>query len=110
MTASKRVVAFRSGLLFPLHSNWRSHQQTAVRLTLASSDMTVWIAVSGGTIGFGVTRIVDPQRQIGEIYMLAVDPMPRKALAMTKTGADPGQPRPGEATRRCRSAGPVLRT
>ena len=74
MTASKRVVAFRSGLLFPLHSNWRSHQQTAVRLTLASSDMTVWIAVSAGTIGFGVTRIVDPQRQIGEIYMLAVDP------------------------------------
>ena len=61
--------------------------------------MTVWIAVSAGTIRFGVTRIVDPQRQIGEIYMLAVDPMPRKALAMTKTGADPGQPRPGESTK-----------
>jgi ribosomal protein S18 acetylase RimI-like enzyme len=36
--------------------------------------MTLWIAVSAETIGFVVTRIVDPERQIGEIYMLAVDP------------------------------------
>jgi hypothetical protein len=65
---------FGSELFFPPHGNWRSDQETAVRQTLASGDMTLWIAVSAGTIGFVVTSIVDPDRQIGETYMLPVDP------------------------------------
>jgi ribosomal protein S18 acetylase RimI-like enzyme len=57
-----------------LHGDWRPFQARAVREVLNSGDITVWISVSDQVHGFVATKISDPERLIGEVWMLAVDP------------------------------------
>jgi GNAT superfamily N-acetyltransferase len=93
-----------------LHGDWRRYQETAVRETLANDEMTIWVADVGHVAGFAAARVANPQRLIGELYMLAVDPdeqgqgagtaltaratdwMRRVGMrvAMISTGGDPG--------------------
>ena len=93
-----------------LHGDWRTHQASAVRETLAKPGMRVWVAEQSAVVGFVAAWIADPERKIGEIYMLAVDPASqvrgvgtaltehatrwlREAgmrVAMISTGGDPG--------------------
>jgi ribosomal protein S18 acetylase RimI-like enzyme len=93
-----------------LHGDWRIHQGRAVRETLGKPEMTVWVAEHSGVIGFVAAWIADPERKIGEIYMLAVDPTSQvrgvgtaltefatewlraegMRVAMIQTGGDPG--------------------
>jgi GNAT superfamily N-acetyltransferase len=56
-------------------ADWREHQAHAVRDTLADPANHGWVAEIGGRIeGFAVATIADPDRRIGELAMLAVDP------------------------------------
>ena len=57
-----------------LHGDWRLYQERAVRDALADDQITIWVADPGHVVGFVATRIADPRRQIGELYILAVDP------------------------------------
>ena len=72
-----------SGLL---HGDWRRYQENAVRAVLADRAVRVWVAEAGteardaaeagagdAVTGF-VAATVHPDRLIGEITMLAVDP------------------------------------
>lgn len=53
---------------------WRPRQEEAVRATLTSGESTVWVAeVAGRVVGF-VSAALDPERRLGEVSMLAVDP------------------------------------
>jgi GNAT superfamily N-acetyltransferase len=86
----------------------------------------VWVAeVDGAAVGFVAVEIYDPERSMGEIHMLAVDPdhqgggigtaLSKFALdrftdagmevAMVETGGDPGQ---AAASRTYDKAGYVL--
>ncbi len=57
-----------------LHGDWHQYQESAVRETLADDEMTIWVADAEHVAGFAAARIADPERQRGELYMLAVDP------------------------------------
>jgi GNAT superfamily N-acetyltransferase len=58
-----------------LHGEWRGYQETAVRGELADGAVHAWVAESGpGVVGFVTAALRDPQRGLGEISMLAVDP------------------------------------
>jgi len=59
-----------------LHGDdWRAHQAGAVLATLSAASNRVWVAeVDGALSGFVAAAVVDEQRLIGEIVMLAVDP------------------------------------
>jgi GNAT superfamily N-acetyltransferase len=58
-----------------LHGEWRGFQETAVRGELADGAVHAWVAEAGpGVIGFVTAALRDPQRGLGEIGMLAVDP------------------------------------
>lgn len=53
---------------------WRGYQETAIRLALADSSMSSWVAeVDATVVGFVSARLTG-DREIGEIFMLAVDP------------------------------------
>ena len=55
--------------------NWRTFQEAAVRETLAEDATSVWVAQrDGAVIGFVAANVVDADRRLGEITMLAVDP------------------------------------
>lgn len=55
--------------------DWREHQAREVREVLASRSTQVWVAEADAhLVGFAGARIVDPQRLIGEIAIVAVDP------------------------------------
>src|SRR4029453_16738204 len=57
-----------------LHGDWRQYQEQEVRDTLADDGIKLWVAeVARGVVGFVAARR-HPERQIGEIWMLAVDP------------------------------------
>jgi GNAT superfamily N-acetyltransferase len=57
-----------------LHGDWRQHQEKAVRDTLTDIATQVWVAEAArGVVGF-VAAKPHPERHIGEISMLAVDP------------------------------------
>jgi ribosomal protein S18 acetylase RimI-like enzyme len=94
-----------------LHPDWRKDQRRAVEEALATSKERVWVAEADGvTVGFVATNVSDPERSMGEISMLAVDPdhqgsgigtaLTKFALerlkdagmevAMVETGGDPG--------------------
>ena len=89
---------------------WRESQRQAVREVCASREKPVWVADADGTaIGF-VAVEVHPDSNMGEIYMLAVDPDHQGVgigtaltefvlerikdagmeIAMVETGGDPG--------------------
>lgn len=103
--------AFGSEIFGRLHPDWREDQRRAVEAVCASPETRVWVAeVGGSTVGFVAVEVYDPDRQMGEISMLAVDPdyqgggigtaLTEFALdrlrdagmtvAMVETGGDPG--------------------
>jgi len=58
-----------------LHGDWRQYQARAVCEVLADDAMRAWVAEDGaGVTGFVAARVFDPERKLGEIVMLAVDP------------------------------------
>lgn len=95
-----------------LHGDdWRKYQEKAVRDTLADNAMTVWVAEAGQeVVGFVAATVLDSERLLGEIRMLAVDPLSQghgigtslttqatdwlrgrgMQVAMIGTGGDPG--------------------
>lgn len=95
-------------LFYP--DEWEVAQRTAVEAALADESMNSWVAVDADTVlGFVAVRLHKAD-QMGEIYMIAVDPDAQKrgiasalthhviewmktagmSLAMVETGADPG--------------------
>ena len=93
-----------------LHGDWRQHQARAVRDTLADDAMQAWVAEAGHEVAGFVVATLYPERRLGEIVMLAVDPGSQRrgvgtaltefatgwlrdsgmSVAMIGTGGDPG--------------------
>jgi len=93
------------------HPDWREDQRRAVEDVLSAKKGNVWVAEAGaGTVGFVAVELHHPERDMGEISMLGVDPdhqgggigtaLTEFALdrlkdagmrvAMVETGGDPG--------------------
>ncbi len=96
-----------------LHSGeggWRGYQEAAIRRALTDPSMRTWVAaVEATVVGFVSARLTG-DRQIGEIFILAVDPrwqgggigtaltdtatdwlrQSGARVAMVETGGDPG--------------------
>src|SRR5215210_3353136 len=93
------------------HPDWREDQRRAVEEVCATKKGRVWVAeVGGSAVGFVAIDLHHPERDMGEISMLAVDPdhqgvgvgsaltefaLDRLAdagmrVAMVETGGDPG--------------------
>lgn len=64
-----------------LHGDdWRVHHGAEVALILASETTVTWVAeVDGKVVGFAAARVVDPQRRIGEVQIVGVDPAEQRA-------------------------------
>ncbi|MGI9122685.1 MAG: GNAT family N-acetyltransferase [Rubrobacter sp.] len=94
-----------------LHPDWREDQRRAVEDVCAAKKGRVWVAeVGASAVGFVAIELDHPERRMGEISMLAVDPdyqgsgigtaLTEFALdrleeagmtvAMVETGGDPG--------------------
>jgi GNAT superfamily N-acetyltransferase len=90
--------------------DWRASQQKAVADVCADQEIQVWVAEEDGApVGFVAVKL-HPDSQLGEIYMIAVDPDFQRrgygsalidfaldwlteagiSVAMVETGADPG--------------------
>ena len=91
--------------------DWREYQARSVSETLTAPGNRSWVATAGEDVqGFVVATVVDPDRRLGEITMLAVDPAAQRQgvglaltdhatawlreagmrVAMVGTGGDPG--------------------
>lgn len=103
--------ALGSGLFHALHpEGWQAHQRTSVRAVLEDGAYDVWVAARDGEpVGFVAVQL-HPDEDIGEIFMIAVDPAHQRegiareltdlaighireeglAVAMVETGGDPG--------------------
>src|SRR5215211_6920701 len=60
-----------------LHGHdWRAYQSNSVKDVLADPAIHVWVGenISGDVVGFAAAKIVDTDRRLGEIVMVAVDP------------------------------------
>ena len=58
-----------------MHPDWREDQRRAVEGVLAAKEGRVWVAdVDGTAVGFVALELHHPERNMGEISMLAVDP------------------------------------
>jgi ribosomal protein S18 acetylase RimI-like enzyme len=58
-----------------LHPDWREDQRRAVEDTCAAKKGRVWVAeVGASAVGFVAVEFHHPERSMGEISMLAVDP------------------------------------
>jgi ribosomal protein S18 acetylase RimI-like enzyme len=56
-------------------ADWRVHQAREVRETLGDASQRIWVAeLNAQVVGFMAAAVVDQQRMIGEITMVAVDP------------------------------------
>jgi ribosomal protein S18 acetylase RimI-like enzyme len=109
-----------------MHPDWREDQRRAVEDILDAKKGLVWVAeVDGDAVGFVAIELHHPERSMGEISMLAVDPdhqgggigtaLTEFALgrledagmkvAMVETGGDPGH---AAARRTYEKAGYVL--
>jgi ribosomal protein S18 acetylase RimI-like enzyme len=109
-----------------MHPDWREDQQRAVEDVCTAKGEQVWVAEVDGTVaGFVAIELHHPERSMGEISMLAVDPdhqgggigtaLTEFALerleeagmkvAMVETGGDPGH---AAARRTYEKAGYVL--
>lgn len=94
-----------------LHPDWREDQRRAVEDVCAGKQGQVWVAeADGAAVGFVAVKTYDPERNMGEISMLAVDPDHQgdgigtaltgfaldklrdagMTVAMVETGGDPG--------------------
>lgn len=89
--------------------DWREAQQKSVEETIGDANMHVWVADENGVLA-GFTAVAIRSPEMGEIYMIAVDPafqgrgvggaLTQTActwireqgvpVAMVETGADPG--------------------
>jgi ribosomal protein S18 acetylase RimI-like enzyme len=57
------------------HPDWREDQRRAVEEVCAAKKGQVWVAEVGtSTVGFVAVELDHPERSIGEISMVAVDP------------------------------------
>jgi len=58
------------------HPDWREDQRRAVEAVCATQKGRVWVAEVGGAgaVGFVAVELHHPERSMGEISMLAVDP------------------------------------
>jgi len=127
---SLQRVLGESGVYAHLHPDWRLNQRRAVEAVCSGEGFHVWVAdAQRGVCGFVAVRL-DHDESIGEIYMLAVDPVDQRkdvgatltsfalhwikdngmALAMAETGATQGTLRrdvstSGPASPNCRSPG-----
>jgi ribosomal protein S18 acetylase RimI-like enzyme len=101
--------ALGAELLRRLRGDWREGQATAVRSVLRDAAQRVWVAdgAGGRAVGFVAARL-HPDQELGEIYMIAVDPRAQAIgaaltsiatewlrnsgmrVAMVETGGDPG--------------------
>jgi ribosomal protein S18 acetylase RimI-like enzyme len=109
-----------------LHPDWREDQRRTVEEVCAGKHGRVWVAeVDGAAVGFVAANVFDPERSIGEISILAVDPDHQEGaigtaltefalerlkedgmtVAMVETGGDPGH---AAARRTYEKAGFVL--
>jgi ribosomal protein S18 acetylase RimI-like enzyme len=109
-----------------MHPDWREDQRRAVEDVCAAKKGRVWIAeVDGTVVGFVAIELHHPERSMGEISMLAVDPDHQGGgigtaltafaldrltdagmkVAMVETGGDPGH---AAARRTYEKAGYVL--
>jgi len=71
--------------------DWRTRQERDVRETLARDGMRTWVADDDGVAGFASAHVVDPDRAIGELAMLAVDPGSQRhglGAALTEVATD----------------------
>src|SRR5918998_2052468 len=108
------------------HPDWREDQRRAVENDCTSQDSQVWVAeVGASAVGFVAVELDHPERSMGEISMLAVDPRHQgggigtaltefaldrlrdagMTVAMVETGGDPGH---AAARRTYEKAGYVL--
>jgi ribosomal protein S18 acetylase RimI-like enzyme len=109
-----------------MHPDCREDQRRAVEDVCAAKKGRVWVAeVDGTTVGFVAIQLHNPERSMGEISMLAVDPDHQgggigtaltefaldrlkdagMTVAMVETGGDPGH---AAARRTYEKAGCVL--
>jgi ribosomal protein S18 acetylase RimI-like enzyme len=109
-----------------MHPDWREDQKRAVEDVCAAKKERVWVAeVDGTAVGFVAIELHHPERSMGEISMLAVDPDHQSGgigtaltqfalerledagikVAMVETGGDPGH---AAARRTYEKAGYVL--
>ncbi len=93
------------------HPDWREDQRRAVEEVCATKKGRVWVAEAGASaVGFVAVEFDRPERSMGEISMLAVDPDHQgrgigtaltgfaldrlknagMTVAMVETGGDPG--------------------
>lgn len=71
-----------------LHPDWREDQRRAVEEVCVAKKGRVWVAeVEGTTVGFVSTVVFDPERNMGEISMLAVDRLKDAKARQAKPGA-----------------------
>jgi GNAT superfamily N-acetyltransferase len=72
--------------------DWRVHQARSVTEALAAADHGRWVAEADEAVaGFAVARVSDPDRRIGELVMIAVDPPCQRrgvGRALTDRAAD----------------------
>ena len=108
------------------HPDWRKDQRRAAENVCTSQDSQVWVAeVSASVVGFVAVELDHPEKSMGEISMLAVDPDHQgggigtaltefaldrlrdggMTVAMVETGGDPGH---AAARRTYEKAGYVL--
>ena len=109
-----------------LHPDWREDQRRAVEDVCAAKKGRVWVAdVGASAVGFVAIELDHPERSMGEISMLAVDPDHQgggigtaltefaldrlkeagMTVAIVETGGDPGH---AAARRTYERAGYVL--
>jgi GNAT superfamily N-acetyltransferase len=91
--------------------DWRAHHAGELREILDATSTVTWVAeVDGRIVGFAAARVVDPDRRIGEVRIVGVDPSAQRAgigaaltlhaevwlryqgmaIAFIGTGGDPG--------------------
>jgi GNAT superfamily N-acetyltransferase len=59
--------------------DWRPYQERSVAEALAEPANGRWVAEAEGRVaGFAVARVADRDRRIGELYMIAVDPVAQR--------------------------------
>ena len=59
-----------------LHGDdWRQHHRREVQDALADPGIRTWVAVEDdAVVGVACGRVVDPNRKIGEVHLVGVDP------------------------------------
>jgi len=67
--------ALGSEIFRRLHPDWPEDQRRAVEDVCVAKKERVWVAeVGASAVGFVAVEVYDPERSMGEISMLAVDP------------------------------------